>query len=91
MNLNKSIIAASLSLAGLMSISLPAVADIYGGSSLEIDQLRILFTNAAGADASASVTVNSFNFGSTNTALLNGVGVVTSASCSNTVACGAAL
>ena len=89
MNLNKSIIAASLSVAGLMSISLPAVADIYGGSSLEISELRIGFTNAAGADASASVTVNSFNFGSTNTAVLNGAGVITTASCSNTVACGA--
>lgn len=90
MNLNKSIIAASLSVAGLMSISLPAVADIFGGSSLEIDRLRIGFTNAAGADASANVTVNSFNFGSTNTAVLNGAGVITTASCSNTVACGAA-
>lgn len=90
MNLNKSIIAASLSLAGLLSVSLPAMADIYGGSSLEIDELRIRFTNSAGADASGSVTLNSFNFGSTNTAALNGVLSGTTASCNSVGTCGVA-
>jgi hypothetical protein len=63
-----------------------ASADVYGASALSIDQLFITFLNSTGQPANNNVTINQFNFTLTNTAVLNGTGVLTTATCGGTIA-----
>ena len=63
-----------------------ASADVYGLSAVSIDDLFINFVNSQGASANDRVTINNFNFTLQNTAVLNGVGVLTTATCGGTIA-----
>lgn len=65
-----------------------ASADVYAGSSLTIQDLLIRFKNASGADASANVDIRNFSFTTTNTAVLNNTGVLTTDVCSGTFGVG---
>ncbi len=76
MNIKHSTLAAAVTAALAMGASGQAAAYVYAVSSLSIENLTIGITPAAGA------TINSFSFNLTNTATLNGVPTITTATCS---------
>jgi hypothetical protein len=88
MKLQKSTLAAAVAATLALGMSGQAAADIYAGSSLHIDELSIAFLDVNNTPALGGVTLNSYNFSTTNTAILNGVGIVGSASCSTSNSCG---
>ena len=59
-----------------------ASASVYGVSTLEVKDLTIVVSPAAGS------TIRNFNYNLTNTAFLNGVGGATNATCSGTPGAG---
>lgn len=78
MNSKKSTLAAAIAGVFALGVAGQATASVYGRSILEIDDLAIDITPFA------SATINSFNFGSTNTATLNFSGVTNSDGCFGT-------
>jgi hypothetical protein len=86
MKLQKSTLAAAVAATLALGISGQASADVYAGSSLSIDKLLIGFANAAGGPG--AVTLDTYNFSTTNTAAINGSLSGGSASCGSGSACG---
>lgn len=88
MSIKQSTLAAAITAALALSVSQQASAYVYGVSSLNIDDLTITH------GGNVTFTGASFNFNLTNTAILNGVGTVTNATCTGAVPgtnnCGAA-
>lgn len=83
MKLNKTTLATAVAATLALGMSGQAAADVYAGSSLNLNNLSVVFLNSSFA-AAAGVTINSFNFSTINTAVLNGAGVVGSATCGGT-------
>lgn len=82
MKLKQTTLATAVVAALAMGVSGQAAAYVYAGSALNIDGLTIVI------DPFASVTINRFDFTLTNTATLNGVGALTTASCGGTPGAG---
>ncbi|MDO9104321.1 MAG: PEP-CTERM sorting domain-containing protein [Methylovulum sp.] len=78
MKLTKSMIPLAVMSALGLGFANQASASVYGVSTLEINNLSIVVSPAAGA------TIRNFNYNLTNTAFLNGVGGATNATCSGT-------
>lgn len=92
MKLNKTTLATAVAATLALGMSGQAAADVYAGSSLNIDNLSIAFLSST-FGAPTGVQINSFNFSTTNTAIVNGVGNIGSASCGGqptSNSCGAA-
>jgi hypothetical protein len=83
MKLKQTTLATAIAATLALGMSGQAAADVYAGSSLHINNLSVAFLNA-GLTPAAGVTINSFNFSTTNTALINGVGNIGGASCGGT-------
>ena len=83
MKLKQTTLATAIAATLALGMSGQAAADVYAGSSLNIDNLSVAFLNA-GLTPANGVTINSFNFSTTNTALINGVGNIGGASCGGT-------
>ena len=80
MKMKRTLIAAAMTSALALGAAAPAVANVYGVSSLHIDNLIISVVDTGGNIQEA----NNFNFNITNTAFLNGIGDTTNATCSGT-------
>jgi hypothetical protein len=101
MKLNKTTLATAVAATLALGMSSQASADVYAGSSLNINNLSVAFLAGFSVDPNTGVTtpivangvtINSFNFSTTNTAIINGVGNIGSAACGGSVAnnnCGA--
>jgi len=80
MNIKQSTLAAAVTAALAMGAAGHAAADVYAGSSLDIQNLTVVITGATSGTA-----ITSFQFTATNTATLNGVSDATqSATCGGT-------
>jgi hypothetical protein len=87
MNIKQSTLAAAVTAALVMGVSGQAAANVYGLSSLSIDDLTILIQPTSGAGFNATIT--NFDFTVTNTATLNGVSSpVQTATCGGTPGAG---
>lgn len=79
MHSKKSALAAAAALAVGLGSAGTAAANVYAGSGLNLDNLNILITPDG-----QHVTINNFNFTTTNTATLDGSSVIDSNNCSGT-------
>jgi hypothetical protein len=89
MKLKPTNLAAAITAAFALSVSGQAAADLYAGSSLNLDQLSIGIGEVIDGQfvpAFNNVKINTFNFTLTNTAALNGVLSGTTATCNGTPA-----
>lgn len=77
MKMHKSTLAAAITAALALGAAGPAAANVYGTSFLAINDLIIMTLNDDGTPAPATT----FNFNTTNTAFLNGIGGATNAVC----------
>ena len=80
MKMKRTLIAAAMTSALALGAAAPAMANVYGVSTLHIQNLVITIVDAGGNPQDA----NTFNFSTTNTASLNGASVIESETCSGT-------
>ncbi len=88
--LKQTTLAAAVTSALALGMAGQAAADIYAGSSLAIDNLRIGFlaSNGLGGPAFTGVRLNQYNFSTVNTASINGVLAGSASSCGTGNPCG---
>lgn len=82
MKMRKSTLAAAITAALALGVAGPAAANIYGTSYLAINNLVIQTFQLDDQGNPIPVPAGTFNFNTTNTAFLNGVGGATNATCS---------
>lgn len=84
MNIKRTTLAAAVAATLTLGVAGQASANVYGVSSLSIDQLTIVLTDGNNAPiplGSANAVVTNFNFTLTNTATLNGNAAISTATC----------